>query len=292
MEPLEITHFTDPGCPWAYSAEPALTTLRYRFGDGIRIRRVMIGLAENASVYDARGYQPANSAAGRTMFRNRFGMPYSFQARSRNQGTALACRAVKAAEAQGDLLAEATLRAMRFGFFCSVDLMDEDEGVRAWAATVDGLDVERLLADLHSAAVIAAYEGDRAETRNAAVTGMPAIAQDKTANYDGAVRFTAPSLLFSRGDRTLVAGGWQSTAVYDVCIANLAPELERRAPGTPAEVLPRFPYGLTTQEVAEACTGSLAAVDRDAATRELVALEARGAARYVPLGDDALWLPR
>ena len=28
---IEVTHFTDPGCPWAYSAWPAHTTLRWRF---------------------------------------------------------------------------------------------------------------------------------------------------------------------------------------------------------------------------------------------------------------------
>ncbi|MEA2377045.1 MAG: hypothetical protein QOD13_952, partial [Thermoleophilaceae bacterium] len=30
---IDVTHFTDPGCPWAYSAWPAHTTLRWRYGD-------------------------------------------------------------------------------------------------------------------------------------------------------------------------------------------------------------------------------------------------------------------
>ena len=33
---IDVTHFTDPGCPWAYSASPALTTLRWRYGDELR----------------------------------------------------------------------------------------------------------------------------------------------------------------------------------------------------------------------------------------------------------------
>ena len=36
MEPMakvEVTHFSDPGCPWAYSASPALAVLRWRYGD-------------------------------------------------------------------------------------------------------------------------------------------------------------------------------------------------------------------------------------------------------------------
>ena len=33
---IDVTHFSDPGCPWAYSAAPALTTLRWRYGDRLR----------------------------------------------------------------------------------------------------------------------------------------------------------------------------------------------------------------------------------------------------------------
>ena len=41
---MEVTHFTDPGCPWAYSAWPAHTTLRWRYGQQLRWTVVMIGL--------------------------------------------------------------------------------------------------------------------------------------------------------------------------------------------------------------------------------------------------------
>ena len=30
---ISVTHFTDPGCPWAYSASPALAVLHWRYGD-------------------------------------------------------------------------------------------------------------------------------------------------------------------------------------------------------------------------------------------------------------------
>ena len=32
--PVEALHFTDPSCPWAYSAEPFMRALEYRYGDG------------------------------------------------------------------------------------------------------------------------------------------------------------------------------------------------------------------------------------------------------------------
>jgi predicted DsbA family dithiol-disulfide isomerase len=288
---VDVIHFTDPACPWAYSAEPDLNALRYRYGTGLRWRRVLIGLAETHEQYDARGYKPVNSASSRTSFARRFGMPFRFEARPRNVGTGLPCRAVKAAELQDDDVAEALLRALRFGYFATPLLMDTEEAVRTQAATVPGLDVDRLMADLQSGAVEEAYQADRAEARNAGVTGRPMILQDKHADTDGADRFTAPSIVFERDGQRLVAGGWQSFAVYDVMVANLAPDLERRETPEPGELLPHFPYGLTTQEVAVACTANLKEVEREATLRKLVVLAAAGKARRVDVGDDALWIP-
>ena len=35
---IAVTHFTDPGCPWAYSARPAHAVLRWRYGDALQWR--------------------------------------------------------------------------------------------------------------------------------------------------------------------------------------------------------------------------------------------------------------
>ena len=34
---VSVTHFTDPGCPWAWSASPALAALRWRYGDQLTL---------------------------------------------------------------------------------------------------------------------------------------------------------------------------------------------------------------------------------------------------------------
>ncbi len=243
---VDVIHFTDPACPWAYSAEPDLNALRYRYGTGLRWRRVMIGLAETPRAV-RRARVPARELrrARRTSFARRFGMPFRFEARSRNLGTGLPCRAVKAAELQDDDLAEALLRALRFGYFATPLMMDTEDAIRTQAETVAGLDVDRLLTDLKSDAVEQAYQADRAETRNAGVTGRPMILQDKHADTDGADRYTAPSVVFERDGQRLVAGGWQSFAVYDAMVANLdararAPR-DARARG-PAAALPARPH--------------------------------------------------
>ena len=83
---ISVTHYTDPGCPWAYSATPALTVLRWRYGDQLEWRLVTIGLAEDAGRYVERGYTPARMAAGNMRFR-RYGMPFLSEPRARVAAT-------------------------------------------------------------------------------------------------------------------------------------------------------------------------------------------------------------
>jgi protein-disulfide isomerase-like protein with CxxC motif len=92
---VDVTHFTDPGCPWAYSASPAHAVLRWRYGDQLQWRLVTIGLTEQADQYVRRGYTPAGSARGYLRFRHR-GMPFATQPRARVAATGLACRAIVA----------------------------------------------------------------------------------------------------------------------------------------------------------------------------------------------------
>jgi len=291
MEPVEIVHFTDAACPWAYSAEPFLTTLRHRYGSGLSWRTVMIGLAESGGDYVRRGYRPERRAPGNARFGRRFGMPMLHAGRARVQGTGRACRAFKSAQRQGDDLAEAFLRELRFGYFTTLDYMDEDDGIANAARRVPGLDVDVVIAGIADAAVEAAYQADRAETRDAANLGPAAIAQGKTADTDGSERFTAPSLVFRRGGRSLTAGGWQLLPAYDVCVANLAPDLAPRPTPEPAELLHGFPFGLTTEEVVCACTGSLEEPDRVGVLETLLGLAFDGTVVRRPLGNDALWVP-
>jgi predicted DsbA family dithiol-disulfide isomerase len=286
--PVEVLHYTDPACPWAYSAEPFLRALEWRYGDGLAWRHVMIGLTEDWRQYEARGYTPTKSALGYARFGRRFGMPVALDVRQRLHSSGRACRAVVAARAQGPELADALLRALRFGWFTTTLLMDEDESIRAIARSVEGLDVGAVLQGLDDPAVEDAYQRDREEARAAL---QPAILQGKPAHTDGPERFTAPSVVFQHGGRTLVAGGWQPLEAYDVCVANLAPDIERRAAPTAEQLLPAYPRGLTTQEVARVCTDGNDDVDRVAAETALLELVGRGRATRVPLGDDALWRP-
>jgi 2-hydroxychromene-2-carboxylate isomerase len=284
---ISATLFNDPACPWAYSERPALRVLEWRYGDQLDWELVLIGLTEDRSQYEARGYTPLRGALGQLSFR-RYGMPFAPAPKPRLAGTARACRAVVAARSLAPGSEWLVFRALQLANFTTPMLLDEDEDLRAALRLVPGVDADAIVARLDAPEVTEAYERDRARARSAA--GSPAELQGKTATTDGPVRFTAPSVVFSDGSRELVAGGFQPVEAYDVLIANLDPTLSRRpAPDSPAPLLAAFAEGLTTQEVAALLARGNDAVDRVAAEAALIELVAAGEAVREPLGDDARW---
>jgi 2-hydroxychromene-2-carboxylate isomerase len=287
---IEITHFTDPGCPWAYSAWPAHTMLRWRYGDQLRWTLVMIGLTEDAAQYAARGYTPTQSAVGLRRFR-RFGMPFQITPKARLSATSPGCRAIVATRLAEPSLEEAALRALQFAQFTTTGTLDDPDTLRSALARVEGLDADAVVHRIDDPEVVAAYESDRARARTAA--GSATEFQGRAANTDGAVRYTAPSLVFEGPDgQRLEAGGFQPIEAYDVVIANLDPTLERRPPAEdPVEVLSAFPHALTTAEVAAVTTEHLGVPDVAAVESALITATGEGGVEREPVGDSSLWAP-
>jgi len=287
---IKATHFTDPACPWAYSARPAHARLRWRFGDQIEWQLVLIGLSESAEAYEARGYTPDRLLATQHRFSARFGMPYSFELKPRMSATARACRAIIAARELEPALGEAALRALQLMHFTTAGLLDDDESLRAALATVPRLDADAVVGRIDDADIVAAYEADRARARSA--EGSPTHAQDRFSTSDGPVRYTAPSVIFEHADGgRLEVGGFQPFEAYDTALANLDVTLtRRRAPQSALEALYTFPEGLTTAELASVMRPSdLLDADFDATTAELAELAAAGAVVREPAGVDAVW---
>lgn len=280
--------FSDPACPWAYSESPALRVIEWRYGDQLDWRLVLIGLTEESSQYQRRGYTPLRGALGQASFRRRYGMPFSPQPKPRLSATSRACRAVVAARMQQPGSEWRAFRALQLANFNSPMVLDDDAQLAEALRIVPGIDPDQVVAQIDAPEVIEAYHRDKDETRRA--EGSAAELQGKTATTDGPVRFTAPSVVFERGDTRLVAGGFQAVEAYDVLVANLDPALHREpAPEDPAPLLERFPDGLTTQEVAALLTKGNDRPDRAAAETALLELVAAGVAVRHPLGDDAVW---
>jgi predicted DsbA family dithiol-disulfide isomerase len=286
---ISATLYNDPACPWGYSENPALRVIEWRYGTQIDWRLVLIGLTEEASQYIARGYTPLRGALGQLRFR-RYGMPFAPAPKERVSATARACRAVVAARLLNPGSEWAAFRALQLANFTTPLQLDDDAQLAHVLRDVPGVDADEVVARLDSPEVTEAYQRDRAEARTA--RGTAAELQRKTATTDGPVRFTAPSVVFESNGQRLIAGGFQPVEAYDVLIANLDPTLHREPPpATPEPLLDRFPWGLTTQEVAALMVEGNDRPDRSAAEAALLELAASGVAVREPLGDDALWKP-
>jgi 2-hydroxychromene-2-carboxylate isomerase len=288
---MQLTHFSDPGCPWAWSSGPAFATLRWRYGDQLEWRHAMIGLSETAEQYARRGYTGERQARGFRSFRRR-GMPFATEPRGRMHATWPMCRTVVATRRLAPDREWAVFRALQFAQFTSTLTLDEPAEIERALAWVPGIDPAAIVAGSLEPETEALFAEDRALARSAA--GGPTEFQGRSATTpEGEVRFTAPSVVFRAADgRSLEVGGFQPVEAYDVCIANLDSSLTRREPAESVEeVLAAFPDGLTTFEVATVMAPHLQPPDRDAAEDALIGVAASGGAARRAFGNDALWTP-
>jgi hypothetical protein len=263
--------------------------IEWRYDDQLEWKLVMVGLSEDTSRYESHGYTPLRMAQGQLNFRSRYGMPFAGAPKSRLSASSRACRAVVAARELWPGSEWGVFRALQLANFTTPLLFDDDDQLREVLGTVPGVDADRIVLGLDSPEVVSTYERDKAMTRTAA--GSATELQGKAGNSDGAVRYTAPSVVFETEDgRRLEAGGFQPVEAYDVIVANLDPTLERKAPPADAvELLEHFEFGLTTQEVAALLTHGNDSPDRAGAETALLGLVGEGRADRHPLGDDALW---
>jgi protein-disulfide isomerase-like protein with CxxC motif len=286
--PITARIFNDPVCPWGYSASPALRAIEWRYRDQIQWQLVTIGLSEPG---DPVKFGPTRLASIYIGMRDRFGMPFAVEPKIRPATSSRACQAIVATRMLQPGFEWRVLRTLQLLNFNTPLLIDDDEQLRAALSSVEGLNEDTVIAALDTPEVQKAYRRDWTEARNA-VGGATAL-QGKTADWQGGLRFTAPSVIFSRDGLTLEAGGFQPVEAYDVIVANLGPELRRHdPPGSPLDALAVYPGGLSTQEVAAIMTGGNDLPDRAGTERGLVELLGERKVTRIPMGNDAIWIAR
>lgn len=276
---MDVVHYTDPACPFAFSAEPHRLQLRWHYGDQLTWRTVLIGLAEDGDAYVKKGFTPDRLAAGLASLQRQHGMPIDATERPRMAGTVPACRAVVAARRHDPSRADALLRRLRVRTMAG-ELLDEQ-------ATIDGAARDAGIDPVALADWTAEPETEaelREDMRLARTPSPAALVLDHklSPSEDGGRRYSAPSLEFiGSDDATIAAPGFQPWATYDVAIANLDPSLERRAtPDTVDEVLAWANEPVATAEVA-----AIRGISIDAAREELEAV----GARFEAVGPDGYW---
>ena len=268
---LDVQLFTDPACPFAFSAEPARLRLRWHYGDQLRWRTTMIVLTLEPG-------EAEKLAAGAPTLQRRHGMPIDPAPYSRPASSEPACRAVVAARLHAPGAADALLRALRVRTMAG-GLLDDPALLAAAAgdAGLDPRDVEQWCA---SDAVSAALAED---VRAARAPSPAARALDhRLGGPPGERRYTAPSYEIAgpSGTQPVAIPGFHPVEAYEAAIANLAPGLERRPkPASVAEVLAWAGMPLATAEVA-----AIAQLDR---TRTRVELARVACPRAV--GADFYW---
>ncbi len=278
MEPVKVTIYTDPGCPFGFSAQRQELQLRWHYGHGIDVTPTMIVLSEKSSTFEERGLKPEMIAGNYKRLGSQYGMPMTTVVPSRMAATLPACRAFVGARLFAPERASALLRALRraaFSFGLALDAPDTLHG----AGEEAGIASEEIDAWLLNPVVGDALAADMRATRSP-LPEARALAHRMSGPPD-AMRYSTASAVFSAGDRQSVSVGFQPFAVYEVAMANVAPALERRpAPGSVAEILDWTPYPLATAEVAE-----LRGISLEDARAEL----SEAGASFTPAASDGYW---
>ena len=249
---VRITEFTDPTCPWAYSAEPFRHRINWLYEGTIEWQPRMVVLASTRAEQAEKGMTPDKVADNLKRIAADHRMPIDTRLKPHVPASRDACRLVVAARVHADpLTARRALRSLRIRSFDG-QLVDEPETIRA-AASDAGIEgsyeewtndpgVEREL-DADAAAARKPMEAAR-------------VLDHKLANWSGGRRYTCPSYEITRlGDGvTISVPGFQPFAVYDAILANLVPGMDRRdPPSSAAQVLEWRGFPLATQEVATVC---------------------------------------
>jgi 2-hydroxychromene-2-carboxylate isomerase len=268
---LAVTLFTDPACPFAFSAEPARLRLAWHYGDQLRWRTRMIVLTLEPG-------EAEKLAEGAPTLQRLYGMPIDPAPYSRPASSEPACRAVVAArlnapEAEAPLLRRLRVRTMLGG------LLDDPVLIAAAASDV-GLGPSALAAWCASAEVERALQADIEAARSPSPAAR--ALDHKLGGPPQQRRYTAPSYEITRDADAMAVTlpGFHPVEAYEAAIANLAPELVRRPkPKSVAEVLAWAGQPLATAEIA-----AIAQLD---ATHTRVELSR--VARAIPAGADFYW---
>jgi predicted DsbA family dithiol-disulfide isomerase len=253
MTSTPITLFTDPACPFAFSAEPVRWRLLWHYDLAITTRMIVLTREEG---------EAAKLAQGAATLQKRHGMPIDPRPYEREASSEPACRAFVAVRERDAVAAERFLRALRVRAM-QHGLLD-DPALIAAAAADAGVD------DWSG--------GEEALEADAAAARDPAPAarrlDHKLGGPPGARRYTAPSYVI--GDWAIP--GFNPVEAYETVLANAGAE-RRDRPASVAELLEWAGEPLATAEVVMVMAASEPAVRSELAR----------VARFTPAGADGYW---
>ena len=295
--PVLIRHYTDPSCPWAFSAERQRLRLLWLYGEQIDWELHMVVLSETVP----EDFPPERLSHAYRRLALMYGMPIDWSERVRVAPSIRACRALVATRLRWPEREAAMLRRLRVLNFAG-ELLDDSDTLEH-AAEQAGLPVAELAAWADAPEVEAALREDMVGARSPSPAsraqdsgGLRPPSPDASRSVYPPVtgpeeerRYTCPSYELLRATpppadwptaQRVDLPGFRPVEAYEAAIANLAPELTRRPdPASVQEVLAWAGIPLATAEVAAVC--------------DLEQPEVRGelarAAAFEPVGVDGYW---
>src|SRR3954466_14973798 len=110
---VRITEYTDPACPWAYSAEPFRRRLSWLYGAQLEWDVRMVGLSDDPEAMERHGFTPQVLSDNYKKISREPRMPIDTRVRERLAASLPACRAVVAARLHAPDQMRAPLRPPR-----------------------------------------------------------------------------------------------------------------------------------------------------------------------------------
>ncbi|MEB3827692.1 DsbA family protein [Phormidium sp. CCY1219] len=237
---IEITYYTDPLCSWSWAIEPQWRRLRYEFGDRLQWRYAMGGLIPDWQKFS----DPLNDICRPVQMgplwvqiRDITGMPVreGIWVEDPPNSSYPACLAVKAAQQQGNTVAEVYLRRLREAVMVEQRNIARDEVLWELAEELSGaIDLGQFQEDLDSAETVEAFREDIKDMR-----------------YRGSGRFPA-LILRPRNGRAVLLVGFRPYKVLRDAIAHISPETEPQRSATDAIAYTTYWGRITAPELAEA----------------------------------------
>jgi predicted DsbA family dithiol-disulfide isomerase len=279
--PVLIRHYTDPTCPFAFSAERQRLRLLWLYGDQIEWELHMVVLQEERPGDE---FPPERISETRRRIQLLYGMPIDWRPVEASASLP-ACRAIVATRLRAPDREAALLRRLRVLNFSGLAL--DDPAVIERACTEALIEPEEIRAWVTDPAVEPALRADMDASRSPSPASK---AQDyKLGGPPEERRYTCPSYELIRvvdppADWPTASRvdlpGYRPVEAYETAIANIAPELTRAPdPESVEQVLMWAGMPIATAEVAAVC-------DREIAD---VRTELARVATYLPVGGDGYW---
>jgi predicted DsbA family dithiol-disulfide isomerase len=257
---VEVVEYTDLLCGWAWGAEPQLRALQWRYGDRLRWRRVLSCMVDlpPAATPDEDAAFAAGWAKTASETAQVTGCPWPPRIAPSPRSSVLPSLAVKAAERQGDAVADQVARRVRERLYVFGAPAVDADGIVDAVSGIAGFDPDRLRRDLAAPDVHEQYDADVEETLRPNDHAMARTEgpRARVSKVGDRWRYAYPSLVFRgpAGERTVC--GWSPLDDYAEALDAVLPGAgaQPRPDPDPATLL-RTLGSVTRVELALLCDG-------------------------------------